>query len=373
MSISLKTMPVAFSFRTFGMALSATAVLLLAFFFTTGGADMLKGGSEVSLPFATVSIIDPKAQQESGHAEQPEDATETVAVSSLNEADKVGATETAPPPIPVKTKEKIPQAIEDMVAGLHENKPEGLIPMVRADGVTPFQSYRAAFSPSANTKALVALVMIDYGLSAKNSEAALKDLPSGTSFAASPYANEPQEWFKKARSLGHEVWMSVPVQSSAFPDDDSGSNTILANSGADQKQHRLFLSLGKATGYPGIISLLEPGYARSKIDLDYILTTLGSRGLGYVESDHTTQDVSAKATEMKVPFGQAKLWLDNQPDPASIQQSLAELEQQALSNQKAIAFFRPMPVTMKTILPWIESARKKGIEIAPISAVIDLK
>ncbi len=375
----LKNYDTAFSKRTFGLSIGVTLTVIAGFLFTTNpqalNHEQLESAGAFQSPVAVARIVDLTI------GGQDEKTTEVVAIHGLSDSDKIAppaedqahGSVITPPAIMDKPLEKTAEPIEDMVAGIHESKPEGLIPMTRADGATPYQAYKQPFAPAQGTRAVIALVMIDYGLSQKVSEAALKELPSGTSFAVSPYGDDPQAWTSKARSFGHEVWMSIPMQSINFPDNDPGANAILASSGREQKQRRLFQSLGKATGYPGVVSVSEPETIRSKIDMNFIMSELAARGLGYIESDPSGRDSMQQAVNAKVPNTIATVWLDSEASPAAVKKILSDIETHALEKQKAVVFFRPAPATIKTLQPWIAGLKARNIEIAPASAVIDLK
>lgn len=398
-----KNLPIHFSIRSFCMAMGATSVLLAAFWVTAKWPDISTSHGATDKPFTPPSVVAeivdlldkkehsapvhvtkvtkkadhaaaPVAEGHEEHAAAENAATENAATENAaadHLPEKAHTESTSLPDKDLPHKEK--HSVEDMLAGLHETKPEGMIPMMRADGVTPYQSYQQVYTAAANTKAIIALVMVDFGLSAKASQSALNQLPSGVSFSVSPYAENAQKWVSEARSFGHEVWMSIPVQPTSFPDIDPGAYTILTSSGEQQKQHRLYLSLGKATGYAGVMGLIDPSTTRAKIDTDYILREVGSRGLGYIESDIMDNKTMPLARALKLPSYQANMWLDNQPDPTAIQENLAALEKEALQKQKALALFRPTPVTIKLLQPWMNQMKEKGIEIVPVSAVIEAK
>ncbi len=41
-----------------------------------------------------------------------------------------------------------------------------------------------------------------------------------------------------------------------------------------------------------------------------------------------------------------------------------------MKNKKIIVFFRPYPVTIKAISDWAKQAAARGVQIAPLSAVV---
>lgn len=355
--------------RTFVIAFAMISVLGVAFGVTrhvmTGGSFSL-GGVDTTAEVVSniVAVPDGHTKIATRGLEDGDIATTPPADGSPPQPGKGVIAQKAP---------KVLKPVEDMLPGLHETKTEGLVPMVRADGFTPYQAYRAPFSPAAGTKALVSLVMIDYGLSAARAETVLKELPAAVTLAASPYATDLQPLVTKARGYGHEVWMGVPVQSVSFPDDDAGPTSILATSGADQKKSKLLQNLARATGYAGAVILTDPSYIRSKVDIAPLVTTIYERGLGLIETDTADKSTAAIAAMQKMPFGQAFVWLDDQPGAEAVGKQLEAVEKRAIAEQKVIVMFRPLPSSIDTVAAWADRAARKGIELAPLTAVIDLK
>ncbi|PZP54043.1 MAG: hypothetical protein DI586_10370 [Micavibrio aeruginosavorus] len=294
-------------------------------------------------------------------------AHNTVAVDSgdLNQLDI-----TSPPPKQIETKAKTIE-IEDAIAGLHTETPYGLVPVIRKeDGLTPFKAYAPPFAANASAKALVSFVMTDFGLSEKTSESAIKNLPAGVTMVLDSYARGAQEWASKARTHGHEVWLSLPLQSIDYPAVDTGPKTVHSSLSDNEANIRMLQSLGIATGYSGVIVNNSLGFSQSQPLLQKILADIAGRGLGIVQSDKTDNNLSKMAAQTKAPYGVADVNIDLIDGEKSLSAKLIEIEAMAVDRKKLIVFFSPYPATVKALQDWSTKAAGRGIQFAPLSAIV---
>jgi polysaccharide deacetylase 2 family uncharacterized protein YibQ len=78
----------------------------------------------------------------------------------------------------------------------------------------------------------------------------------------------------------------------------------------------------------------------------------------------TAQSIGLRAAERS-------LFLDNSPDPEDIKQQLEKLVQLSLTTGKAIGIGHPHPTTLESIKEMIPKIKEKGIEIVPLSYMMD--
>lgn len=265
-----------------------------------------------------------------------------------------------------------PKQIEDAIAGLHEQTVSGLVPIIRAsDQMTVFKAYAADFKLLPETQGIIALVMVDFGLSAKAARTAIDDLPAGVSLALSPYARDAQKLTSDARRKNHEVWLELPLQTKSYPGVDTGPNTLLTQLNADGNNQRMLQSLGTATGYAGVVVNNGDAFENAASVLQKIMADITARGLGLVESDPDGKFITALAVESKIPFTRNEILLDQVTSPKDLEAQLNDLQGVAVKNKKLVVFFKPYPVTIKAIQDWSKTLSNQGIQLAPVSAVIN--
>ena len=298
---------------------------------------------------------------------------DTVAVNSgdLNQLDI-----TAPPPKPkpeatTEAGKPQPKKIETAVAGLHEETPQGLVPMTRKeDGLTPFKAYAATFTPDPSAKALVSFVMMDFGLSDKTSQSAITDLPQGVSFVLDAYTKNAQKWTDDARKFNHEIWLSLPLQTKDYPKIDTGPKTILTGLSDGESNTRLLQTLSLSTGYVGVIADNASAYSAKPDLLQKILASVADRGLGIIQSDPSDRMLGQLAAKTKAPFAHADTWIDQVNSEKTLQAKFIDIESMAVKNKKLVVFFHPYPATLKALKKWSTESANRGIQLAPLSAVV---
>ncbi len=163
-------------------------------------------------------------------------------------------------PLPNKPEEIIPAiqetappetvALEDSIAGLSEKTPLGFLPIVRkSDGLKSFEAYKTPFVAKPTSKAVISLVMVDFGLSDTLSKLMIDSLPPNISLVASPYSTNIQAKISEARAKAFEIWLNLPMENHNF---NIGQNAILSGLNSRENMLRLNTHLSKATGYAGI-------------------------------------------------------------------------------------------------------------------------
>jgi polysaccharide deacetylase 2 family uncharacterized protein YibQ len=256
------------------------------------------------------------------------------------------------------------------VEGLTENRNGKILPLTRLqDDMSPFQAYKKPFT-AVPGKALVSIVVVDFGLSEKLSTSMLDNLSPEISLVMSPYTAGAAKWASAARAYGHEFWISLPMQTKAFGTDDTGPTSILSNASLEQNQERLFNVLGSAVGYVGLVTEKDHVLKSDDVGAEPILKQILGRGLALAESNPEIPAYGlSKAMEAGHPYVQNNFWIDTDLRPDAIDRALKDVELQATRKGKAIAFLHPYPVTIKKVQEWIKDAEGKGIQIAPLSAM----
>lgn len=260
--------------------------------------------------------------------------------------------------------------IEDSIAGLTEKTPDGFLPIVRAsDGLKSFDAYKAPFKLTPETKGVISLVMVDYGLSDKLAKHALETLPAATNFVASSYSSNLQAKLSAARSKGMEVWMGIPMQGAANDTNivNMGPNTILSGLNTKENVARLNAHLGKATGYAGIAFDVKPSFEEASPDLKSLLNTVSLRGLGIAQLYPKDPVISIAATQTNAPYINGDLWIDGRLTKTDITNALSAIEKISLDNGHAVAVFHPSMLTASIISEWQKSLAAKHIQLAPMT------
>lgn len=316
----------------------------------------------------------PNQQQENPPEEHTEAAISTPPTTQPEplptEPAKVEATtqEVADADAPVRSD------VEDAIAGLYETTSYGPLPIKRlTDGKTAFDLYRPPFERHQDSHGIIALVMVDYGLSDKISAKAITTLPSAISMVASPYARMIQPKVTGARAYGHEVWLQIPIQDANFGLDDPGPITLLSGIKKEQNLIRLKSTLGRATGYVGLTVINAPDFSMSADGIDFLFSFMDERGLAFSSAAPNDTMSAETAARFPVPFGRSNLWLNESHDYKELNASLKAIENIATKDGVAIAYFYPSPKIIETLTQWQKTLATKKIQLAPLSATIEAK
>lgn len=277
----------------------------------------------------------------------------------------------SPPPALAQNLTKPVFAGRALVAdpALIEMTPEGPLPRIGADGMTPMRAYAPVSISDGRPR--IALVVGGLGISAKATEAALKGLPAAVTLAFAPYAGDAQRWVGAARQQGHEVLLEVPMEPDDFPDSDPGPHTLRAGVGEDANTERLVWALTRFSGYAGVTNLLGERFLADAASLEPVLTFLARRGLFFYDNGSATRsagpDVAARAG---TGFAQADSTVDTIQTAMEIDRRLSALENAARAHGSAAGSGFLYPVTIDRVNRWAAGLSGRGFVLVPASAIV---
>lgn len=253
------------------------------------------------------------------------------------------------------------------VEGLYEDVEAGRLPVLRADGISAFRAYKKPFAHDGN-KPVISIAVMDMGLSEKITDSAIKSLPPEVSLIVSPYANGPEMWTTEAREGGHEVWLSLPMESATYPKTDSGPHTLLVGAPERENLQKLDWVMSRAVGYTGLIATYQPEFMNAQNDLRPILGSLYKRGIGFISSSPAGSLPETMALSMNAPYSKMDVWIDKpEGTPEIIKASLQQLEVIAKESGYAAGVISPNAVSFRELQAWMETLKGKGIVLAPLS------
>lgn len=260
--------------------------------------------------------------------------------------------------------------VEAPVVGLFEDTPLGKTPVIRKDGLTAFKAYRRPFDRAASgNKPLVTIVVAGLGLSDQATESALREMPPEVTFAFSPYTASPDFWIKEARARGHETWLTMPMETSDYPQTDPGPHTMLIGAPERDNAAKLLWLLSRTSGYTGFITDRNASFMNSVHDMRPVVGAIYSRGLGFADNAEIASAVPATmAHGMSAPYTAIDVWIDEPATQENIRAALEQLEKKAKERGAATGLIRPLPVSYQEVRHWLDTLDEKGFALAPLSA-----
>lgn len=333
----------------------------------------------IEKPVATQEPLPPPDTHAQPAAETPvaEPAHETVAAEAVPTpppaSEQPAPAPVEAPPAEDATLKNIQKYANGMyispVDGLYEDTPDGRLPVIRKDGLTPYKAYKKPFANPGN-KPVISIAVMDMGLSTKITDTAIKTLPAEISLIVSPYAEGPDMWTNNARAGGHEVWLSLPMESSGYPKIDPGPHTLLVGAPERENLQKLNWIMSRAAGYTGLVATYQPEFMASTNDLRPVLGSLYKRGIAFLDSGNLAGAVpETMAVSLNAPYSNIDVWIDKPENtPQIINASLQQLEVIARENGFAAGIISPTAVSFTEVQTWAATLNDKGIILAPLSA-----
>lgn len=268
---------------------------------------------------------------------------------------------------------RVPPLTRAPIAGLTEPGPNGLLPIIAANGRTPAQAYARPFTPREG-RPMIAVVIGGLGFNARATTQAIDELPPEITLSFVPYAQDLQSWIDRARARGHEVMLELPMEPFDPDADDTGPQTLLASASAQQNVQRLEHLLSRGTGYFGVTNYQGARFATSAQASQPIVQALRRRGLVFLSSGIGQRTaLSVEAQRASLPNTAADRIIDARREAEAIDDQLLNLEALALQNQSAIGAGFAYPVTMEQVGRWARDIESRGYQLAPASAVLNAR
>ena len=218
----------------------------------------------------------------------------------------------------------------------------------------------------------VAVVVMGIGLSKASSMAAIKKLPPEISLALDPYAPNLSDWLVRSRLVGHEVLLTLPMESEQFPVRDAGPYALKTSLNKADTVKRLEMVLSQVTGYFGVATVLGSGFGDSRALMTLVLNNLKDRGLMLLTTGAQNSLLAPKiARKINLPLVIGDVTLDAEPSPAGIQKKLRQLEKILKEKKIAVAIAQPYPASLRRLIAWIKTLEGKNITLVPVSALIN--
>lgn len=251
---------------------------------------------------------------------------------------------------------------------LIEASDTGPLPIRSSDGRRPFDVYARPWSGARGAR--VAIVIGGLAVSQTGTQAAIAKLPAEVTLAFAPQGNSIGRWMQAARQSGHEIVMQVPLEPFDYPNVNPGRNTLTVSASPDENLKSLRWALSRTTNYTGVMNYMGARFSADAAAMEPFMAELGKRGLAYIDDGSSARSVASDlALKDGVPFVAGDMAIDAVQDRGEILKKLDGLEATARAKGSAVGIGSAFDITVDTVTSWIAEAKKRGIEIVPISAV----
>lgn len=252
---------------------------------------------------------------------------------------------------------------------LIEDSETGPLPIRAADGRRPVDVYARPWSGARGAR--VAIVIGGLAVSQTGTQEAIERLPAEVTLAFAPQGNSIGRWMQAARRKGHEILLQAPLEPYDYPNVDPGRNTLTVAATPEENIEKLRWTLSRTTNYTGVMNFMGARFLSDGAALQPVFADLGSRGLLYLDDGSSARSTAPEvALSNGVAFAAGDGQIDGTRDRGAILKKLDELERIARAKGYAIGTGSAFAETVDAVSSWVQEARKRGIEIVPVSALV---
>lgn len=189
-------------------------------------------------------------------------------------------------------------------AAMVETTSDGLrLPRIAPDGWMPWIANARRFDP-AGPPARIGLLMINLGANEAAMTRAIEELPADVSLAFLAGTPDLPRWLARARALGHESYLMLPIDDPAAA--ERGIRPVDANADAAENLRRLRLAMARGTGYVGLVVPSTGPVMQSEAVLRPLVREVAERGLALVEINPSREPAPAQRLTGEFGTGYAR-------------------------------------------------------------------
>ncbi len=186
-----------------------------------------------------------------------------------------------------------------------------------------------------------------------------------------PHARSSAEAIHRA---GREVLLHVPMEPHGYPDHDPGRGALFASMTAPEIRRTLEEDLRSVPYTEGVNNHMGSKFMEQREPVRVVFDVLRERRLYFVDSVTTDSSVAgALAREMGLRFASRDLFIDDTEDRS---QAGTHMERLLATRDRWDGFLligHPYPETVSALEETIPRFRSLGLEIVPLSVMIDRK
>jgi hypothetical protein len=191
-------------------------------------------------------------------------------------------------------------------------------------------------------------------------------------FSILPFTSNSRTLAQKAHERGKEVILHLPMEPHGYPKIKPGEGVLLYEMDEENLLHQLSKDIEAIPYITGVSNHMGSRLMEDPEKVRIILTELKRRSLFFLDSRTTPQTVGLQtAQSIGLRTMERSLFLDHSQDIREIKQNLERLAQLSLKTGRAIGIGHPYPSTLKSLKEMIPKIQEKGIDIVPLSSMMD--
>jgi len=219
---------------------------------------------------------------------------------------------------------------------------------------------------------LIAIVIDDLGQDVKQAKEVLA-LHGNITVAVLPGLSQSKDVANLAKQASHEVLLHMPMEPLKNHEKTQTPGTLSADMTPMAFLTTVSDDVESVPGAVGVNNHEGSALTENKEAMKFLMAELKARNLFFLDSLTNPKSVAyATAVEFGLKAAKRDVFLDNEGDnPAYIREQLATLVDIARKHGKAIGIGHPHPVTLSELRKWLTDISAQGIEIVPVSRLMN--
>lgn len=220
------------------------------------------------------------------------------------------------------------------------------------------------------SKGTIAIVLDDWGYTLKNIPV-LESIRQPLTVSILPNLPHSAEVSRTAHARGHEVILHLPMEAEN-PNVPRENGTLLVGMPRAQILAMMDDAIRSVPGIKGVNNHQGSKATADPVLMRTVLEELKRRRLYFLDSQTAHHSVGPElARQLKVPFAQRAVFLDNSASPKEIQTQLDQLARLAHQKGYAIGIGHDRPATMQLLKKSVPELEKQGYRFVPVSELLD--
>ncbi|MCP4355158.1 MAG: divergent polysaccharide deacetylase family protein [Proteobacteria bacterium] len=224
-------------------------------------------------------------------------------------------------------------------------------------------------------KVKIAIIIDDLGVHKENSFYSANNLPKEVTFSYLPYGKSTQNIIKQEFKKHREAMLHLPTE--PISSIDPGPNALLDKMSAEKIEQLTYHNLNHVLDYiVGVNNHMGSKFTANQQHMEQALKVINKNKLFFLDSFTTAKTKALSARNVatpEMPILKRHIFLDHKRTKDFISAQLARTEKIAKRKGFAIAIGHPHKITTDSILEWSKTLSQKGIQLVPITSILDIK
>ena len=215
----------------------------------------------------------------------------------------------------------------------------------------------------------VAIIIDDMGYSKKRGLRAL-NIPGQLTYAFIPNSPNARFLADEAKKRNKEIILHAPMSNvHNYPVGQSGLTEVMDRATFTNALNDAIESVPHISGMNNHMGSL---LTQKRLPMEWIMQTLGARGLYFIDSRTTSQSVAwITAQQNNIPSLKRDVFLDHERETQFIAHQFTQLLRVAKRRGYAVAIAHPYPETLSYLQQHIHRLADEGITLVPASHLVN--